>query len=319
MLDWFVILTPLLVLAVVALLGFIGCNSVLGLQDANLRIFLNKLDPNIGASAGGTMVTLTGSNMTGATKVTFGGADALFKVVSDSEIDAISPPNPVGPAGVIVSSAVVDSQFPVTFTYVAIGFVQMQANSASAGTSIQVTLNNPTTAGNLLIAAVSYQGAGLVTVKDNLGNAFNSTGKHGWFQGQAEMFYLPGTGGGSVTVTATGGTAPWNICVSEYSGGASLGPVSGNNSPNTGSVPEDMSGVAVMPATGNAVYVVAFGVQGSNANFAAGVGFAGHSSPQDSAVLAEDTMSPVTGAEVVAVASPASFVPWVVLASEIQV
>src|SRR5258708_30560904 len=115
-------------------------------------------------------------------------------------------------------------------TYVAIGFVQMQANLAPAGTSISATLTN-TTAGNLLIAAVSYQGAGPITVNDNLGNTFTSVGKHPWFQGQAEMFYLPNIPGGSVIINATGAAAPWNICVSEYSGGVSLGPVHANNSP----------------------------------------------------------------------------------------
>lgn len=318
MLDWFVVLTPLLILGVVALLGFIGCDSVLGLNPAALRIFLDKLDPNIGASAGGTMVTMTGSNFTGANKVTFGGVDALFKVVSDSEIDAISPPNPVGPAGVMVFSAGPDSQFPVTFTYVAIGFVQMDANSAAAGTSISVTLANATAPGNILIAAVSHQVAGAVTVTDNLGNAFTSVGKHAWFQGEAEMFYLANIPGGNVTVKATGGTGPWNICVSEYTGGISLAPVSGNHSANTGPVPEDIIGVGVTPATGNVAYVVVFAVQGSNANLAAGLGFTGHSTAQDAAVLVEDTMSAVSGAQVVATASPLSFVQWVALASEIQ-
>ena len=326
MLDWFVILTPLLLLGVVALLGFVGCDPLLGLDPVALAVELEQVNPNLGPSSGGTPVKLFGSNFNGVYKVTFDGITALFNTVDNVEIDTISPPHAVGTADVIVyakqtnssGDLVEDDSDPLPFTYVAIGFTQMQGNSAPAGNSIQVTLANPTTAGNILIAAVSYQGAGPVTVKDNLGNAFTSVGKHSWFQGQAEMFFLAGIAGGPVTVTATGGTGPLNICLSEYSGGVSMGAVSGNNSPNTGTVPEDISGVAVTPAMGNAVYVVAFAIQGSNANFAAGTGFAGHSSAQDSAVLVADTMSPVTAAQIVATASPASFLAWVVLAAEIQ-
>jgi len=252
-------------------------------------------------------------------KVTFGGVSALFKFVSDSEIDAVSPANPVGEADVQAFTSDSNTD-PLPFTYVAIGFVQMEANSAPAGTSIQATLANPTTAGNILIAAVSYVGAG-ITVKDDSGNAFTSVGRHAWYQGQAEMFYLANIAGGAVTVTASltsGAGGQWNICVSEYSGGVSLGAVSGNNSSATGAVPENLSGVAVTPSTGNAVYVVAFALQGTNANLVAGSGFSGHSVPADAAVLAEDTMSVVSGTEIVATANPASFLPWVVLAAEIQ-
>ena len=263
------------------------------------------------------MVTLAGGRFAGVDQVTFGGVSALFKVASDSEIDAVSPALQVGTVDVIAFTS--DNQTnALPFTYVAIGFVQMQANSAPAGLSIQATLSSPTAAGNILIAAVSYVGAGPISVKDNSGNAFTSAGKHAWFQGQAEMFYLAGIAGGAVTVTASGGSAPWNICVSEYSGGISLGAVSGNNSTNTGTAPENISGVAVTPAAGNAVYLVAFAPEGSNANLAAGSGFSGHSFPPDAAVLAEDIMSPVTVTETVATASPASFVPWLVLAAEIQ-
>ena len=319
MLDWFVILTPLFVLGVIALLGFVGCDQLFGINPTKPRITLDKLDPNVGAIAGGTKVTLTGGNFADVNKVTFGGVSAYFQVSSDSEIDAISPAHAGGQVDVIALTPN-NSTNPLPFTYVAIGFVQMEANSAPAGTSIQATLANPTTAGNILIAAVSYVGAG-ITVKDDSGNAFTSVGRHAWYQGQAEMFYLANIAGGAVTVTASltsGAGGQWNICVSEYSGGVSLGAVSGNNSSATGAVPENLSGVAVTPSTGNAVYVVAFALQGTNANLVAGSGFSGHSVPADAAVLAEDTMSVVSGTEIVATANPASFLPWVVLAAEIQ-
>ncbi len=52
-----------------------------------------KLEPNSGEEAGGTVVTITGSNFTGATAVKFGPNNAAsFTVNSDNSITAASPP-----------------------------------------------------------------------------------------------------------------------------------------------------------------------------------------------------------------------------------
>jgi large repetitive protein len=56
------------------------------------------LSPNFGSLAGGTFVTLLGSGFTNATAVTFGGVAAQFKVISDGQIAAASPPAPGGTA-----------------------------------------------------------------------------------------------------------------------------------------------------------------------------------------------------------------------------
>ena len=56
------------------------------------------LSPNFGSLAGGTFVTLLGTGFTNATAVTFGGVAAQFKVISDGQIDAASPPAPGGTA-----------------------------------------------------------------------------------------------------------------------------------------------------------------------------------------------------------------------------
>jgi hypothetical protein len=58
----------------------------------------SAVNPNFGAVAGGTFVTLTGSGFTNATSVTFGGQAAQFYVVSDGQIDAVSPAAPGGTA-----------------------------------------------------------------------------------------------------------------------------------------------------------------------------------------------------------------------------
>jgi hypothetical protein len=56
------------------------------------------LSPNFGSVTGGTFVTLLGSGFTNATAVTFGGVAAKFKVISDGQIAAASPPAPGGTA-----------------------------------------------------------------------------------------------------------------------------------------------------------------------------------------------------------------------------
>jgi hypothetical protein len=55
-----------------------------------------SLSPNFGSVAGGTFVILLGSGFTNATGVTFGGQPTKFSVVSDGQIDAVSPPAPGG-------------------------------------------------------------------------------------------------------------------------------------------------------------------------------------------------------------------------------
>lgn len=57
-----------------------------------------SISPNFGGLAGGTFVTLLGLGFTNASAVTFGGQAAQFKVISDGQIDAASPPAPGGTA-----------------------------------------------------------------------------------------------------------------------------------------------------------------------------------------------------------------------------
>jgi hypothetical protein len=57
--------------------------------------FITGIDPNSGPAAGGTTVTITGRNFTGATAVRFGSTNAAsFTVDSDTQITAVSPPAP---------------------------------------------------------------------------------------------------------------------------------------------------------------------------------------------------------------------------------
>jgi hypothetical protein len=58
---------------------------------------VKHLSPDKGPTAGGTAVVITGSAFSGAEKVSFGGVEVAFTVVSDKEITTTSPP--AGEAG----------------------------------------------------------------------------------------------------------------------------------------------------------------------------------------------------------------------------
>ncbi|WP_371502064.1 IPT/TIG domain-containing protein [Kitasatospora sp. NBC_00374] len=65
---------------------------------------LTGVVPNQGPLSGGNTVTLTGSNLTTATAVTFGAAPAAFTVVSDVQLVATAPPGATGPVNLTVTT-----------------------------------------------------------------------------------------------------------------------------------------------------------------------------------------------------------------------
>jgi hypothetical protein len=66
---------------------------------------VSVISPASGPAAGGTLVKLTGSNLTGATSVKFGAAESpLIRVSSETEVTAVSPPGAGGTVDVIVTT-----------------------------------------------------------------------------------------------------------------------------------------------------------------------------------------------------------------------
>jgi hypothetical protein len=67
---------------------------------------ITDIDPDRGPETGGTTVTLTGTDFTGTTSVTFDGVEATsFDIVSDTEITAVTPPHAPGVVDVIATNA----------------------------------------------------------------------------------------------------------------------------------------------------------------------------------------------------------------------
>ncbi len=79
----------------------------------------SNVSPASGSTAGGTSVTMTGTNFTGATGVTFGGAAATsVTVVNSTTITAVTPAGTAGTASVIVTTPAGSNAANTLFTYV---------------------------------------------------------------------------------------------------------------------------------------------------------------------------------------------------------
>jgi hypothetical protein len=104
---------------------------------------VTKVAPAKGPAAGGTTVTITGSNLTGATAVSFaGGAATSFAVRSATQIVAISPAGTGGTADVTVttpagtSASVLADHFKYT---PAVTGVSPSSGPTSGGTTVTIT------------------------------------------------------------------------------------------------------------------------------------------------------------------------------------
>lgn len=79
---------------------------------------ISSVNPNSGSSLGGTIVTLTGTNFTGATGVSFGGAPGTsFTVVNNTTINVVTPAHAAGAVDVVVTTAGGTATSAGGFTY----------------------------------------------------------------------------------------------------------------------------------------------------------------------------------------------------------
>lgn len=121
-------------------------------STANAAPAIATVSPTNGTSAGGTVVTLTGVNFTGATGVTFNGtAGTSFVVNSDTQITVTSPSGTTGAISIAVLSPNGAGTATNIYTYVAaptmvptITSISPGSGTTAGGTSVTVTGTNLT-------------------------------------------------------------------------------------------------------------------------------------------------------------------------------
>jgi hypothetical protein len=157
---------------------------------------VTNVNPNAGPLAGGTAVTITGTNLTGATSVTFGGLAATGVVVnSATSISAMSPADSAGTVDVRVTTAGGTSAVSPpgdSFTYLAaptVSVVSPSSGPAAGGTGVTITGTNFVPG-----ATVSFGGTAATGVHVNSGTSISATSP-------------AGAGTVDVTVTTPGGTS----------------------------------------------------------------------------------------------------------------
>jgi hypothetical protein len=156
-----------------------------------------SLSPSSGSNQGGTSVTITGTNFTGATSVEFGGVEALsFTVNSSTQITAVNPPGSgtvdvqvFGPGGVSASNPgdLFTNISPVTVT----GLSPAQG-LAVGGNSVNITGTDFSTG-----ATAMFGSSPATNVVVNSSTSITATAP-------------AGTGEVNVTVTAAQGTSAIN-------------------------------------------------------------------------------------------------------------
>jgi len=101
----------------VALSGIIGFRVVRTAESTSTSI--TSITPISGPIAGGTPITITGTNLTGATSVTVGGVAATsVVVVSSTSVTAVTPAGTVGAKSVAVTTPDGTASLSSAFTYV---------------------------------------------------------------------------------------------------------------------------------------------------------------------------------------------------------
>ena len=165
--------------------------------------------PNTGSTAGGTAVTITGTNFASGATVTFGGTAATNVVVASSTtITATTPAHAAGAVTVTVTVSGQSGSLTNGFTYTGtISFIQVaSATPQTKTTTVSATYAAAETAGDLNIVVVGWNDttSTVQSVKDNVGNTYNlAIGPTKGTGLQESIYYAANIVGGSNTVTVT--------------------------------------------------------------------------------------------------------------------
>jgi len=208
---------------------------------------LTSISPTAGPTAGGTSLTLTGTNLTGATAVTFGATAASgFTVNSATSITATAPAGAAGTVDVRVTTpgGTTATSAGDQFTYVpapTVTSVSPASGSSIGGTTVTLTGTNFTGATAVTFGGTAATGftvnsatqitatapagsAGTVDVRVTTTGGTSATGAAGQFTYVA-ITVTPATLAGtpkvgvsfSETLTASGGATPYTFAMASGS------------------------------------------------------------------------------------------------------
>ena len=197
---------------------------------------VTAVGPNSGPTTGGTSVTITGTNLTGATAVTFGGNAASFTVLSATSINVSTPPGTAGTASVLVTTPGGTNAANTLFTYVTppptVAAISPSNGPVAGGTFVTIigtgfTGATAVTIGGNPATSVTVVSATTITATTSAGSA----------------------GPASVLVTTPNGTNPANTLYTYGTPPPTVTAVSPPNGSLAGGTPITITGAAFTGAT----------------------------------------------------------------------
>ena len=204
---------------------------------------VSSVSPNAGPAAGGTAVTITGTNFAAGATVKFGSTAATnVVVVNSTTITATTPAHAAGGVTVTVTVNGQSGNLANGFTYngtVAISFGQVaSATPQSPTASVPVSYPGAQTAGDLNVVVVGWNDttATVQSVKDSAGNTYSlAIGPTSGTGLRQSIYYAANIVGGANTVTATfsqAAVAP-DVRILEYRGVTTLDVTAGASGSGT--------------------------------------------------------------------------------------
>jgi hypothetical protein len=272
---------------------------------------VSSVSPNSGPIAGGTGVTLTGTNFAAGATVTFGGTAATnVVVVGSTSITATTSAHAAGAVTVTVTASGQSGSLSNGFTYnapVTASFAQVAAATPQAPTQVvTVTYPGAQTAQDLNIVVVGWNDttATVQSVKDSAGNTYSlAIGPTSGTGLRQSIYYAANIVGGSNTVTVTfnqAATYP-DVRILEYKGVSTLDVTAGAS----GNSATASSGAATTTAANELI----FGANTVATTSSVGSGFTSRIITSPDGDLAEDKIVTTAGSN--SATAPLSSGPWV--------
>ena len=249
-----------------------GTGTGTGLYTYYAAPTVASISPTSGSTAGGTSVTITGTNFIGATSVTFGGTAATgVTVVNSTTITATTPAGTAGAVNVVVTTPGGTGTGAGLYTYVAspsVTGISPTGGPTAGGTSVTITGANFTGATSVTIggaAATSFTvnsatqitattpagtaGAADVVVTTAVGSG-TGVGLYTYYGAPTVTGISPSvgtvSGGTAVTITGTGFTGATSVTIG---GAAATGVTVVNSTTITATTPAGTAGTANVVVT----------------------------------------------------------------------